>query len=138
MFTVTFDKHGALFEAIRDNIYNNIGFKYRNALQIKSMQQFDADWLEDLVGCLDDWPHRHRHSQIFKFGIGFYKPGEIRLLLDVSSKKGQAFSPEFSDLRKELAELVSGELFEVSRELCRVTSVIFQDEEKNFKEEVLV
>jgi hypothetical protein len=129
-----FDKHDALFKAIRDNIYNNLDVEHREARQIESMGQFNMDWLEPLRNCLANWPP-YTHIEIFKFSIGFYKLGKVKLLLDVSSKKDQIFSPAFSGERKNLAEVVNCELMKTSDRLCRITSVIFQDTVKSFMAE---
>jgi hypothetical protein len=81
------EKHPALFSAIRKDIINNIRKEHRdNALQLKSMRDFKADWTESFFEIPDMYPYTlGRKDSTVEFGIAFKRPGEIQLILDVYS-----------------------------------------------------
>jgi hypothetical protein len=100
------ETHNTLFKYIRNNIYNNLDVEQCNELQIKSMGQFEAVWVLGIAMCIANWPP-YQHSEIMKFSIVFFEPGKIQLHLHQNSNKDQVFSPAFSDIRKNLAEVVN-------------------------------
>jgi hypothetical protein len=129
------EDHSTLFSAIRQDIVNNIPKEHRdNALQIKSMRDFDADWLKSFYEIISRYSDDGRgHNLTVDFGIAFKEPGGIQLILDIYSSKfaelksrNLASSPTQSGRREAVAVKLKNSLLQDSGGAYSIERVIFR------------